>query len=181
MPVRVRPGAVNWLRRLDRGRGDPGSSWIVFEPKPCLGGDIVVPDLAGRMRESLPKRPDATFCAIAPDTTCEAPAPWTRRIHQDGKRTDRDREDVSRPWFVDPAARMLEGFALRDGQWTLLAVLPVDTRLALPPFDAFGSLHDAFCPECAAAGGDGTGHGVAKVAASIGNSSMRVAQTMRRL
>lgn len=169
------------MRRIDRGRGDPGSSSIVFESKLCLGGDIVVPDLAGRMRESPPKRPDATSCAIAPDMTCEALAPWTRRIHQDGKRTNRDREGVSRPWFVDPAARTLEGFALRDGQWTLLAVLPDDTQLALPPFDASGSLRDAFCPECAAAGGDGTGHGVAKVAASIGNSSMRVAQAVRRL
>ena len=64
----------------------------------------------------MPECPDASSCAIASDLTFEVLAPSNRRIDQNEKRAIHASEGVSRPWFVDPAARMLEGFALRDGQ-----------------------------------------------------------------
>ena len=39
-------------------------------------------------------------------------------------------------WFVDPVARTLEAFALRDGAWTLIAALKDDEEVRVPPFDA---------------------------------------------
>ena len=39
-------------------------------------------------------------------------------------------------WFVDPVARTLEAFALRDGAWTLTAALKDDEEVRVPPFDA---------------------------------------------
>jgi len=36
---------------FDRGRGWPGSWWIVDEPELQPGRDVLVPDLAGRRRE----------------------------------------------------------------------------------------------------------------------------------
>ena len=39
-------------------------------------------------------------------------------------------------WFVDPVARTLEAFALRDGAWTLIAALKDAEEVRVPPFDA---------------------------------------------
>lgn len=38
---------------FDRGRSGPGGWWILDEPELHLGGDVVVPDLAGWRRERL--------------------------------------------------------------------------------------------------------------------------------
>lgn len=44
---------------FSRGRGGPGGWWITDEPELHLGEDIVVPDLAGWRRETMPEYPDA--------------------------------------------------------------------------------------------------------------------------
>ena len=46
------------------------------------------------------------------------------------------REGVPHLWFVDPEARTLEAFELRDGQWVLLETLKENDAVSLPPFDA---------------------------------------------
>ena len=38
---------------FDRGRGGPGGWWILDEPELHLGGDVLVPDLAGWRRERM--------------------------------------------------------------------------------------------------------------------------------
>ena len=43
---------------------------------------------------------------------------------------------VSHLSLVDPDARMLEAFELREGQWLLLATLVDDAPVSLPPLDA---------------------------------------------
>ena len=43
------------------GDDGPGGWWIVFKPELHLGEDIVVPDLAGWRRETMPKYPDAAY------------------------------------------------------------------------------------------------------------------------
>ena len=136
---------------FDFGDGGPGGWWIVFEPELHLGDDIVVPDLAGWKRETMPEYPDAAYCTIAHDWACEVLSPSTRRIDLTEKRAIYAREGVSHLWFVDPDARTLESFALRDGQWVLLATLADDAPVALPPFDAISFPLDALWPEAAAA------------------------------
>ena len=146
MPGRVRSsGAASSIRSAGvvvvRG---PDGWWIVFEPELHLGADIVVPDLAGWRRETMPEYPDAAYCTIAPDWVCEVLSPSTRRLDQSEKRDLYAREGVHCLWFVDPDARMLEAFELREGHWLLLATLVDDATVSLPPFEAIAFPLDAF-------------------------------------
>ncbi len=97
------------------GTGGPGGWWIIDEPELHLGEDIVVPDLAVWRRETMPEYPDAAYFTVAPNWVCEVLSPSTRRLDQGEKRDLYDREDVRHLWFVDPDARTLEAFELRDG------------------------------------------------------------------
>ncbi len=65
---------------FQRGRGGPGGWLIVDEPELHLGGDILVPDLAGWRRERLPKYPNAAFVTLAPDWICEVLSPKTHGL-----------------------------------------------------------------------------------------------------
>ncbi len=131
----------------DRGYGGPGGWWIVDEPELHLGDDIVVPDLAGWRRETMPEYPDAAYCEIAPDWVCEVLSPSTQRLDRNEKRSLYAREGVSHLWFVDPDAKTLEAFALREGRWVLLATLADDAPVSQPPFDAITFPLDALWPE----------------------------------
>lgn len=143
------------------GDGGPGGWWIVFEPELHLGDDIVVPDLAGWRRETMPEYPDAAFFTVVPDWVCEVLSPSTRRLDLGEKRALYAREGVCHPWFVDPDARTLEAFELRGGQWLLLATLAGDAPVSLPPFDAITFPLDALWPEVIAGTGKaGNGEGV---------------------
>lgn len=129
------------------GDGGPGGWWIVFEPELHLAEDIVVPDLAGWRRETMPEYPDVAYFTIAPDWVCEVLSPSTRRLDLSEKRALYAREGVRHLWFVDPDARTLEAFELRDGQWVLLGTLAGDAPVSLPPFDAITFPLDALWPE----------------------------------
>ena len=139
---------------FDRGIGGPGGWWIVFEPELHLGDDIVVPDLVGWRRKTMPEYPDAAYCTIAPDWVCEVLSPSTRRIDQNEKRAIYARESVSHLWFLDPDARTLEAFELDQGRWVILTTLAENALVSLPPFDAISFRLDALWPETAAAEGD---------------------------
>ena len=95
----------------------------------------------------MPEYPDAAFFTIAPDWVCEVLSPSTRRLDQGEKRDLYGSEGVRRLWFVDPDARTLEAFELREGHWTLLATLVDDAPVSLPPFDAITIPLDALWPE----------------------------------
>ncbi len=121
---------------FDRGRGGPGGWWIIDEPELHLGSDIVVPDLAGWRRGTMPDYPDAAYCETAPDWICEVLSPSTQRIDRNEKRAIYAREGVSHLWFVDPAAKTLEVFVPHGGHWSLMAKLAGDVPVSQPPFDA---------------------------------------------
>ena len=130
-----------------RGRDGPGGWWIVFEPELHLSGDILVPDLAGWRRETMPVYPDTAYCTVAPDWACEVLSPSTRRIDTTAKRDIYAREGVSHLWFVDPDARTLEAFELRDGQWMLIASLADNALVSVKPFDAISFPLDVLWPD----------------------------------
>ncbi len=121
---------------FDRGRGGPGGWWILTEPELHRGEDVLVPDLAGWRRERMPTYPDAPWFDLAPDWACEVLSPSTRRLDLTDTRAIYAREGVSHLWLVDPLARTLEVFGLRDGAWVLLGALKDDEGVRLPPFDA---------------------------------------------
>jgi len=129
-----------------RGRGGPGGWWIVFEPELHLGEDIVVPDLAGWRRETMPDYPDSAYFSVAPDWVCEVLSPSTRGIDRNEKSAIYAREGVTHLWFVDPDAKTLEAFGLREGRWALLALLTDDAPVSLPPFEAIAFPLDALWP-----------------------------------
>ncbi len=129
------------------GRGGPGGWWIIDEPELHFGDDVLVPDVAGWRRERMPERPETAWFTISPDWVCEVLSPSTRALDQGAKRTIYSREGVAWLWFLDPDARTLEAFELRDGHWVLLDTLIGDAPVSLPPFDAIRfSLGDLWWP-----------------------------------
>jgi Uma2 family endonuclease len=119
-----------------KGRGGPGGWWILDEPELHLGPDVLVPDLAGWRRERMPALPDGAWFDVAPDWVCEMLSPGTRRIDLTDKRRLYAQAGLPHLWFVDPTERTLEAFALRAGEWTLIAALKDDEAVRVPPFDA---------------------------------------------
>ena len=130
-----------------QGSGGPGGWWIVDEPELHLSEDILVPDIAGWRLETMPTYPDTAFFRIAPDWICEVLSPSTRRIDLTLKRDAYAREQVSHLWLVDPDARTLEAFRLRNGTWSLIAALANDTPISLPPFEAISFPLGALWPD----------------------------------
>ena len=118
------------------GRGGPGGWWIVDEPELHLGEDIVVPDLAGWRRESMPDFPETAYFTQAPNWACEVLSASTRSLDRGAKQAIYAREGVAHLWFVDPDARTLEAFELRNGRWVLIEELSGNAPVSLPPFDA---------------------------------------------
>src|SRR5580698_2703959 len=97
-----------------RGKGGPGGWVILYEPELHLGAepDILVPDLAGWRRETMPVMPDAAFFTLRPDWVCEVISPSTRRHDRHGKMPIYPREGVTHVWLIEPTDRTLEVYAL---------------------------------------------------------------------
>lgn len=70
---------------FDRGKGGPGGWIILDEPEVHLGPDIVVPDVAGWRRSTLPELPDVAFFDVRPDWVCEVASPSTRALDRGKK------------------------------------------------------------------------------------------------
>ena len=138
LPHAVAAGALNTNigSPFGFGRGGPGGWWILPEPELHLGDDIVVPDIGGWRKERMPKFPNLAYCTVPPDWVCEVLSPSTRSLDTGKKRDIYAREGVRNLWLVDPDARVLEGFELRDGGWLLIGTLTDDVPVSLPPFES---------------------------------------------
>ncbi len=119
-----------------QGDNGPGGWWILDEPEIHIGGDIVVPDLAGWRRERLPRLPETAYFELAPDWLAEILSPATARVDRTEKLPLYARWGVRHVWLVDPELRTLEAYENQAGRWVLLATLKEDDRVQLPPFDA---------------------------------------------
>lgn len=119
-----------------RGRGGPGGWILIDEPELHLGGDVLVPDLAGWRRERLPVVPDAPFLELAPDWLCEVLSPSTRRLDRGPKLATYGRAGVSHVWFVEPRDRTLEVLERAGDRWTIVDHFHDDAKVRARPFDA---------------------------------------------
>lgn len=123
---------------FDLGRGGPGGWWILPEPELHFIRDIElsVPDLAGWRRERMPTVPDDHRFEVVPDWVCEILSPSTAKKDRAIKLPCYAHYSVAFVWLVDPLEHTLEAFQLRDGAWTLIAVLKDEDAVSVPPFDA---------------------------------------------
>ena len=115
--------------------GGRGGWRILDEPELHLGGDVIVPDIAGWRLPKLETLPDTAYVELAPDWACEVLSPSTARKDRIVKQSIYAREGVSHLWFVDPLARTVEVFARQDGRWSLVAAVADAAHVALPPFE----------------------------------------------
>jgi Uma2 family endonuclease len=125
--------------RFDRppdGPEQPGGWWILFEPELHLGSDVIVPDIAGWRRETMPVLPDVAAFTQAPDWACEVVSPATAGIDRVRKMRIYARESVSSLWLVDPAARTLEVYARQGDQWLVLGTYTGADKVRAEPFAA---------------------------------------------
>jgi Uma2 family endonuclease len=121
-----------------RGKGGPGGWVILFEPELHLGTepDILVPDLAGWRRETMPEMPDAPFFTLRPDWVCEVLSPGTARHDRRGKMPVYQRERVGHVWLIEPIDRTLEVFELDGPTYRLKGTYADAERVQAVPFDA---------------------------------------------
>jgi Uma2 family endonuclease len=121
-----------------RGKGGPGGWIILYEPELHLGyaPDIVVPDLAGWRRDTLPELPEAPFLTVRPDWACEVLSPATRRIDRTRKVPLYAREGVHHLWLVDPDARTLEVLRLDGETYRAITTFAGEAPVRAEPFDA---------------------------------------------
>ena len=121
-----------------RGRGGPGGWMILVEPELHLGigPDVLVPDLAGWRRETLPELPDTAHFTRTPDWVAEVLSPSTRRLDRAQKVPIYRRERVGHVWLIDPGAQLLEVLRLDGDSYRLVASHAGEEKVRAEPFDA---------------------------------------------
>jgi Uma2 family endonuclease len=121
---------------FDFGGSGPGGWVFLVEPELHLGEDILVPDLAGWRRETLPQLPKTAWIETRPDWVCEVLSPSTARLDKGAKRQIYARERVGHLWLLDPIEKQLEVFALSAGFWLLMTTVFDGEEVSAPPFEA---------------------------------------------
>jgi Uma2 family endonuclease len=121
---------------FDRGRGGPGGWILLAEPELHLGGDVLVPDLAGWRRERMPLMPRVPAFELAPDWVCEVLSPSTAGLDRVKKLGVYLREGVRHVWFVDPEGRTLEVLRSAGESYLLARTFTGDEPVRAEPFDA---------------------------------------------
>jgi Uma2 family endonuclease len=111
--------------------------WIILdEPELHLGGDILVPDLAGWRRERMPKLPRVPALTLAPDWVCEVLSASTEARDRAAKLPAYAREGVRHVWLIDPEVRTLEVFRLEGPRYVLLGTYEAQASVHAEPFEA---------------------------------------------
>jgi Uma2 family endonuclease len=119
-----------------RRLGGPGGWLILFEPELHLGEQILVPDLAGWLRERMPRMPETAWFELRPDWVCEVLSPSTAILDRTRKQEIYRQHGVPWLWFVDPAARTVEVLKLSGQDLIVAGTFGGDGEMRVPPFDA---------------------------------------------
>ena len=118
------------------GKGGPGG-WVFFsEPELHLGGNVVVPDIAGWRRERLPALPETAYFELAPDWVCEVLSDSTESYDRNAKRNIYGEAGVPYLWLLDPRGKFLEVFQLTAGHWLLSRTFTGADEVLAIPFEA---------------------------------------------
>jgi Uma2 family endonuclease len=119
-----------------RGRGGPGGWLILFEPELHLGDHVLVPDLAGWLRERMPGVPETAWFGLRPDWVCEVLSPATALLDRTHKQDIYRQQGVPWLWFVDPASRTIEVLKLAGQDLVVAGTFGGDGEMRIPPFEA---------------------------------------------
>lgn len=119
-----------------RGTSGPGGWIILIEPELHLGDNVLVPDLAGWRRSTMPELPDVAYFTVRPDWVAEVLSPSTQRTDRTLKVPLYREHGVSHLWLVDPLAQAVEVFRLHAEGYLLVNSFVGDTPAHLEPFDA---------------------------------------------
>ena len=118
-----------------RKRGTPGGWIIQVEPELHLGPHVVVPDIAGWKIETLPRLPKTAYFETAPDWLTEVLSPSTLKNDRTSKLQIYAEHGVKHLWYVDPAVRTLEIFALKSAVYSIMATFKDEDAVTAPPFE----------------------------------------------
>lgn len=121
---------------FQKGRGGPGGWIFVAEPELRLGPHAVSPDIAGWRRERLPHLPETAYYDVVPDWVCEILSPSTAVTDRGPKRRIYATYSVQHLWHLDPIAKLLEVFELKQDHWVLFEAFQDGDTVKAPPFDA---------------------------------------------
>lgn len=126
------------LGPFDEAPGGEGpGGWVLLpEPELHLGGEVLVPNLAGWRRERLPELPDVVAMTLAPDWVCEVLSPSTEMLDRVRKMGSYAREGVRHLWLVHPGLRTLEVYRLDAGGWLRLGAHSGEVTVHAEPFEA---------------------------------------------
>lgn len=109
---------------------------LLPEPELRLGGEALVPDLAGWRRGRMPELPEVTVMTVPPDWVCEVLSEETEALDRGSKMLAYAREQVEHVWLVNPDTRTLEVYRFEDECWSLLAVHEGSAIVRAEPFEA---------------------------------------------
>ena len=111
------------MSALKFGGGGPlASAWYFQHEVEILfpSEELAVPDVSGWRSERIAGHRNDNPIEIVPDWVCEVLSDSTRRKDLGPKRDLFARHGLKHLWLVDPAAQVLEAFALSERRWTLL-------------------------------------------------------------
>lgn len=111
-----------------------GGWWFLVEPELHLGGDVLVPDIAGWRKQRMPFVPNVAAFTLAPDWICETLSPTTARLDRYRKLPRYARYDVGHAWLVDPLERAVEVYRLENEHWSLVSTHE-ESKILAEPFD----------------------------------------------
>ena len=96
---------------------------------------MVVPDIAGWRIARLPRLPETAYFETPPDWIAEILSPSTQRTDRTDKLEIYAEFGVGHAWYIDPALKTLEVFALTNGKWQIAATYKDNDAVSAPPFE----------------------------------------------
>ena len=136
MPTPVPRSVPTFTMRFSVDVGVQVGWWILDEPELHIGGDVLVPDIAGWRRERLSELPDSSWFEIAPDWVCEVLSPSTAQFDREEKLPIYAKAGVEFLWMVDPSRRSLQVLRRQEQRWRLIASHAGKATISEPPFAA---------------------------------------------
>lgn len=126
---------------FDQALGGPGGWLILYEPELHLGrrrDEVVVPDFAGWLLESMPEDPQTAYYTVVPEWLCEVLSPSTARLDRMKKLSVYQQVGVRWVWLVDPLQRTIEVFTRVEDGWRYTAIEAGGEAVCIAPFEAVG-------------------------------------------